>query len=269
MQPNDVRPTGDKALWVIGIIGFLVVVALLALLTSIRTVGTGQVGVVTRFGQVTGRELNEGIHLVSPFWTEMVKRYDVRVSKEEVDVQSASKDLQDISAKLAINYQPKRGDVLSIHRDIGPDYKDKVLIPAVNEVFKAASAKYTATEVITNRTAVKADAYEDLKERLDKYNIEVIHLSIVNFSFSPEFNKAIEEKQVAQQKAEKARQDLERIKVEAEQRIAKARGEAEAQRLQQSTLTSDLLRKQAIEKWDGKMPTTQAGDGTIFSIPTR
>lgn len=258
-----------KGAWMFGLAAVIVLLVIVGLITSIRTVGTGQIGVVTRFGQVTGRELGEGIHLVAPFWTETVKRYDIRVQKEEVDVQAATSDQQDITAKIAVNYQPVRGDVLTIHREIGPEFRTVVLQPIMQEVFKGASAKYTATEAITNRAAVKADAYNVLKERMKKYNISVIDLSIVNFTFSPAYNQAIEAKQVAQQQAEKAKQDLERIKVEAEQRIAEANGKAEANRIEQSTITGQILQQKAIEKWDGKMPYSTGGDGLIFNIPQR
>jgi regulator of protease activity HflC (stomatin/prohibitin superfamily) len=134
-------------------------------------------------------------------------------------------------------------------------YVDKVVTPAINEIFKAATAEYTASQLITERSELKTKAQAALTERLARYGIKVSELSIVDFQFSDNFSKAIEEKQVAQQNAERAKFNLEA-----------AITDAEAQRAQSETLTHEYLQKQAIEKWDGKLPTYMGG-GAVFNIP--
>ncbi len=232
-----------------------VVILVLALLTSIRQVNTGQLAVVTRFGKVTNRELGEGIHLVMPFGIERVARYDVKVQKDESEVSAASKDLQDVTGTVALNYRIDAKRVSQIHQEIGPNFALKLIEPALQETFKATSAKYSASELITNRSEVKSEALKGVKERLEQYGIMVDDLSIVDFKFSPAFAKAIEEKQVAQQNAERSRFNLEAAQID-----------AQAQQAQSLTLSPLYLQKQAIEKWNGTMPQ-YLGSGTVFNIP--
>lgn len=242
-----------KWLWLI-----VPVVVLWGLLTAVRAIGTGQIGAVTQYGQVTGREVNEGLAFVLPFGINSITVYDIKVQKEVADTQAATKDLQDVTAEVVLNYHLNRGEVSKIHQTIGAQYKDRIVTPALSETFKGASAKYNASELITERAAVKKDVYDQLNARLGKYGIVVDDVSITNFKFSDSFAKAIEEKQVAQQNAERAKFNLEA-----------AQTDAQAQAAQSQTLSDAYLRKLAIEKWNGIMPTTVAGDGTVFSIPTR
>lgn len=236
-------------------IGIVLVLVLLAFATSIRLVGTGQLAVVTRFGKVTGRELGEGIHLVTPFGIDRVSRYDVKVQKDQSEVSAASKDLQDVTGTVALNYRLEAGKISQIHKEIGPLFAIKLIEPALQETFKATSAKYSASELITTRSEVKNEAFKGIKERLEKYGIIVDDLSIVNFKFSPAFAKAIEEKQVAQQNAERSRFNLEAAQID-----------AQAQQAQAQTLSPLFLQKQAIEKWNGQLPT-YLGQDTVFNIP--
>lgn len=233
------------------IVGLLIVTAL----TSIRIIGTGSVGVVTQYGRVTGRELTEGLHFVAQWGVNKVSVYDIKVQKESVSSTAASKDLQDVSSELVLNYSLERGSVSRVHQTIGVAYVDRIITPAINEVFKAASAQYTAAELITERSKLKTTVQKTLSDRLQPYGIKINELSIVDFKFSANFSKAIEEKQVAQQNAERAKFNLEA-----------AYTDAQAQKAQSETLTSEYLQKQAIEKWNGEMPTYMGG-GAVFNIP--
>ena len=251
---NDIF-SGKRKYYLIGAI--IAILAIITLLTSIRVVGTGQIGVVTQYGRVTGRELTEGLSLVAPWGINNVSIYDIKLQKESVVSTAASKDLQDVSSEIVLNYNLERGSVSKVHQTIGVLYVDKVITPAINEIFKAASAEYTASELITQRSELKTIAQKKLSERLSPYGIKVSELSIVDFKFSDNFSKAIEEKQVAQQNAERAKFNLEA-----------AYTDAEAQRAQSESLTAEYLQKLAIDKWDGKLPT-YLGDGTVFNIPLK
>jgi regulator of protease activity HflC (stomatin/prohibitin superfamily) len=238
-----------------GCIGAVVIVVVIWLATSIVPVGTGKVGVVTKFGKVTGREMSEGLNMKWPYPFNRVWVVDVKVQKEQVEANAASLDLQTVHSTLAVNYHLERGKVSEIYRTIGKEYKERIIDPAIQEAFKAVTARYTAAELLTKRPEVKDVALKLLEERLHKRGIIVDDLSIVNFDFSEEFNKAIEAKQVAQQESEKAQYNLER-----------ARKDAQAQEAQKQSLSAELLQKMAIERWDGKMPT-YVGGGSIFNIP--
>ncbi|MGB3822466.1 MAG: prohibitin family protein [Rhodococcus qingshengii] len=242
-----------------GLVGTVTVIVVLAaaatLMTSMRFVDTGKIGVVTQFGRVTGRELDEGFSWVAPFGFNNVTQYDIKVQKDTAPTTAATKDLQDVTAEVVLNYKINRGDVSRMHQTVGADYKDKLISPALSETFKGASAKFDAGELITQRAALKADVYKQLKSRLEKFGISVEDVSITNFKFSDSFSKAIEDKQVAQQNAERAKFNLDAAKTD-----------AEAQRAQSETLSAEYLQKQAIDKWDGKMPT-YVGGGSVFNIP--
>ena len=232
---------------------------------SFRTVDAGEIGIITRFGNVD-RVAEAGLTFKIPFIENMVKM-EVRVQKEEADSSAATKDLQDVTAKLALNYLIDKETALNIYKSLGVNYKDNIIVPALHESFKAGTAQYTSEELITNRTAVKEKILAAVKERLANYGIVVADLNIVNLSFSESFDAAVEAKAVAQQEVEKAKQDLEKAKIEAEKKKTEAQAEAEAQRLQQQTLTDLMIKKMYIEKWDGKLPTTNAGgSGLIIDL---
>lgn len=263
MNPNTGR---IKKGWVYT--GVAVVLVLLFFIFCFRTVQERQVGVITRFGTVN-RTANSGVAIKLPWPIERMNKMDTSIQKEEQESNAATKDLQDVKATLALNYAIDDATAVNIYKTIGPDYKERIITPAVQESFKAASAKYTAQELVTERPKVKADAFAVIKSRLEKYSIRVVDLNLTNFSYSAEFTAAIESVQVANQNVAKARQELETTKVEAEKTVAAANAAAEAQRAQQLTLTPLMVQKLAIDKWNGVLPTTQAGEGTIFNIPLR
>jgi regulator of protease activity HflC (stomatin/prohibitin superfamily) len=196
---------------------------------------------------------------------------DVKVQKTQTNASSASSDLQDVTLSVALNYHviPDRANV--VYQTIGIEFKERIIDPAIQEVTKAVSAKYSAEELITKRPEVSIAMKEALTEKLIASNIAVDAVSIVTFSFSKVFMDAIEAKQTAEQHALKAKRDLERIKIEADQTIAAATAEAEALRLQKMNISPDLieLRKieanlKAIEKWNGILPSVTGGGAVPF-----
>ncbi|MEK6615191.1 MAG: prohibitin family protein [Bacteroidota bacterium] len=231
-------------------------------------IDAGQRGIVLNFGAVQGKVLNEGIHFKVPVMQDVVKM-NVQVQKVQTDASSASSDLQDVTLSVALNYHivPDKANI--VYQTIGVEFKERIIDPAIQEVTKAVSAKYSAEELITKRPAVGTAMKDALTEKLLAYNIAVDAISIVTFSFSKVFMDAIEAKQTAEQHALKAKRDLDRIKIEAEQTVAAATAEAEALRLQKMNISPDLieLRKieanlKAIEKWNGILPSV-TGNGAV------
>ncbi len=239
----------------------VVTFTVLAAINSIVLINAGSVGVVTRFGAVTGVNFDQGIHTKAPF-IEGVTTFDVRTQKDQVDASAASKDLQTVNATVAVNYHLEAKSASTVYKEVGTHYKERIIDPAVQESFKFTTAQFTAEELITQRESVKVKAREFLKERMAKFHIIVDEFNIVNFDFSPAFNAAIEQKQVAQQNVEKAKRDLERITVEAQQKVAEARGTAESQALLRPNLTPEYLNYLAVQKWNGVLP--QATNGLPF-----
>ena len=223
-------------------------------------VGPGQRGVVLNFGAVQDNVLGEGLHFRIPVVQEVVL-LDVKVQKVVTDTVAASADLQDVTSSIALNYHlvPDKANI--VYQTIGASYKERIIDPAILEVVKAVSARYSAEELITKRPQVSEAMRMSLTDRLKEYNIAVDAFSIVAFSFSKVFAEAIEAKQTAEQLALKARRDLERVKIEAEQKITAAKAEAESLRLQRANTSPDLIELRrieanlkAIEKWDGILP---------------
>jgi prohibitin 2 len=228
-------------------------------------VGAGQRGIVLDFGAVQKKVLDEGLHLRIPVMQEIVLM-DVKVQKAETDAAAASADLQDVTSRVALNYHIVPDQANIVYQKIGIHFKERIIDPAILEVVKAVTAKYTAEELITKRPAVSEAMRRNLMDRLIVNNIAVDAFSIVTFSFSKVFTEAIESKQTAEQLALKAKRDLDRIKIEAEQKITTARAEAESLRLQRANISPDLieLRKieanmKAIEKWNGILPQVTGG----------
>jgi regulator of protease activity HflC (stomatin/prohibitin superfamily) len=227
-------------------------------------VNAGERGVLMQFGKVQNQVLDEGIHPILPVVTS-VKRLSVRVHKNSFQADAASKDLQKITTELAINWHIDPTKANKIFQQVGDEEQivNGIITPAVSEVLKAATAKKTAEEIITIRTKLKEEIDNNLRNRLAAYSLIVDDVSLVNFAFSPEFSRAIESKQIAEQEAKQAEFIAKKATQEAQAEINRAKGQAEAQRLQRQTLTPDLLQKQAIEKWDGHFPTVMGGNGTL------
>ncbi|MBW4502697.1 MAG: prohibitin family protein [Scytonema hyalinum WJT4-NPBG1] len=227
-------------------------------------VNAGERGVLMQFGKVQNQVLDEGIHPILPVVTS-VKRLSVRVHKNSFQADAASKDLQKITTELAINWHIDPTKANKIFQQVGDEEQivNGIITPAVSEVLKAATAKKTAEEIITIRTKLKEEIDNNLRKRLAAYSLIVDDVSLVNFAFSPEFSRAIESKQIAEQEAKQAEFIAKKATQEAQAEINRAKGQAEAQRLQRQTLTPDLLQKQAIEKWDGHFPTVMGGNGTL------
>ena len=243
----------------------VIIVALVFLFRTFVVVESGQVGVVANFGAVQDVLLPEGMHAVNPFVSTVIQ-LDVRVQKMEAEASASSRDLQPVTSKVALNFFLSKEKANIIYRDLGLDYKRTIIEPVIQESIKSAAARYTAEELITKRPAVKDDVYEYIKKRLAQNNIIVTDFSIVDFNFSPEFNSAIELKQIAEQKALTALNDLERIKTEGEQERVRAQAQSDAQKLLQLSLDDELLRLRAIEKWDGKLPVISGEGGTFVDI---
>jgi len=269
MEPDVIQIMKEKGKQVKsmkGLIAAIVVVLIVFFIVNpFVMVGPGERGVVLNFGAVQSDVFSEGLHLRIPGVQKVVK-LDVRVQKSQTGAESVSKDLQDTHSTIAVNYHVLPEKANWVYQNLGREYKDRIIDPAVQEVVKAITAKYTAVELITQREKVRTEIKELLRQRLVGYNIVIDDFSIVNFKFSQQFTQAIESKQTAEQFALKAKQDLVRIQIEAEQKIAQAKAEAEALRLQKANITPELVKlrqieasMKAIEKWDGHLPKVTSG----------
>ena len=242
---------------------------LLVLVNCFTIVNAGHTGVVVTLGKVNERVLQEGIHVKAPFVQNVVK-IDNRIVKLEVDTEAFSKDLQTVSTTLAINYRVDTDKSYSIYKNIGANYEQVLVVPAVNEVLKAITAQYTAEESVTNRTLISDGLIEGLNGKLNNIGLYVTDVNIINFDFSDAFITAIEEKQVAQQqllKAETEKQTaITNAEAAAETTRIKAEAEADANNKIKASLNPDIIRAKFYEKWDGKLPQAMGSDSVITNI---
>ena len=257
---------------------FVLIIIGVVATASVKIVDSGHRGVLLHWNAVdlTNPPLDEGLHFVVPFQDDVVN-IEVRTLKYASEARSASKDLQTVETTVTVNYHPDKEAIHRLYKNLGLDYENRVIQPAIEETVKQVTANYNAEELITKRPLVKDDIEFSIRERLNQFDVVTEVISITDFEFSPLFSRAIESKVEAEQKALQAENDLRRIEVEARQReansiglananIAEAKGEAEAiaiinQALAQNPNYLEWLKTQA---WDGQLPLVVGNGGTPF-----
>ena len=249
------------------VVAGIICAALLSLLCVVK-VPTGHTGVVVTFGKVENHTLDSGIHFKAP-WQSIIKM-DNRIQKETVALSAFSKDIQEVNMVYTVNYQISKNEAMTIYSTIGKEYYTTVISPSVMEAVKTVSAKYTAEELITDRTKLAMGIEEELSKSLSKYNIELVSTSIEDIDFTDAFTDAVEAKQVAQQNKLRA-------ETEAETKIIEANAEAEVKRIEadaeayvnettSESLTKEILQKMYYEKWNGVLPEI-VSDGSMILSP--
>ncbi len=270
-RPIDVKipSPGSKFIKIAVIVVLLALVVIVVASNSFVIVDAGHTGVVVTLGKVNEGVLQEGMHTKLPFVQKVIK-IDNRIVKLEVATEAFSKDLQTVNTTLAINYRVDTSKSYSIYKNIGADYENVLVVPAVNEVLKAITAQYTAEESVTNRALISDGLIEGLNEKLNNIGLYVTDVNIINFDFSEAFITAIEEKQVAQQqllKAETEKQTaITNAQAEAETIRIKANAEAEANKTINQSLTENIIEYNKVEKWDGKLPQVTGNAGTMMNF---
>ena len=262
------------------IIAIVVILVLFLGLNSFDTVPVGSTGILLTFGKVEdGKTLSEGLHLKIPFVQQIVSM-DNRVKKLELNTQAFSKDIQTVSATLAVNYRLQATKSFSIYKTAGTQYEQNIIVPATHEVLKSVCAQYTAEELISKRAESSDKMRIELDTKLSDMGFTITDFNIIDFDFSDEFINAVESKQVAEQLKKKAATENEtaiaqaerekqvaikqaeaeaeklRIQAEAEANAVKLAAEAEAYRLENISkhLSGEIIEKALVDAWDGKLP---------------
>lgn len=283
MESNEITTSLHRTFWRRSpFLGFTAVAALLVVATlasSVAIVPAGFRGVLTTMGRPAEEVFPEGLHFIVPF-TQKMHLMDVHMASNEGQGSAASKDLQSVQVKVVVNYHLDPKAASRAFSEIASSTDEvalRVIDPARPEAVKAVTARFTAEELITRRTEVRDQIAALLREKMVRHGLVLDEFAIVNFAFSQSFSGAIEAKVMAEQEKLKADRDLQRIQVEAQQRIATARAEAEGLRLQRQEVTPLLLElrkieneRQAITKWNGQLPTTSVGGGaqSLIALPS-
>ena len=262
-----------KSKVIIGVIVVALVIGLIIFFASTTIVPTGHIGVVTLYSKVQNEYLDAGFHLIKPF-VEDVHDVDIRTQKYSNTVEGSAKDLQIVNITLSINYQIRAEKASTLYANVGANYEDTILNPALQSGLKSAMAQFTAEEMVTKRSEVATAIANELNTRLEEYFL-ISAVNIENIGFTEEYNKAIEAKTTNQQKAEAEKAQLEIIKVQNEQKINTAEAEAKVRELQSQSVTEQSLeqlrlenQRAMIDKWNGVMPTYMLGENAnaLFNL---
>ena len=226
-------------------------------------------GFTVTLGKINQTVYSDWLHLKTPIITKAVK-YNIQTQKLEAVADASSKDLQTVSASIVVNYKYQESSVVTLYKNVGKEEKvaEKIIQPAVQEVFKSVVAKYSAEQLITDRSKVSQDIETALNDRLKTYWIQIQAFNIVNFDFSKSFNDAIEAKVTAEQNALAEKNKLEKVKYESEQKVVAAEAQAKAIEIQakaiQTQWWAEYVKLKWIEKWNGQLPTTMAWDADLL-----
>lgn len=253
-----------------GLITVLILIGIILGFASVTTVETGYVGVKTRFGQVQDDVIEEGLNTKAPFIEKIVK-IDCRTKKLETESSTASKDLQDVKLQVAVNYNVSKDTANNLYREIGTDYENIIVNPAILESIKSITAQYTAEELITKRAEVSNKMQKMLEEKVTSKGFNIVDFNITDLDFSDAYNQAIENKQVAEQQAKQAEYELQKSKVENDRKIAEAEANARVMEVQNASTTEQAIKLKELEiqekminKWNGQLPSTTTGNSIPF-----
>ena len=232
----------------------LAVLAILAI-NSVATVPVGSTGILLTMGKVEDSALTEGLHIKLPFVQKIISM-DNRVKKLELSTEAFSKDIQTVSATLAVNYRLQPEKTFSIYKTAGQSYESNLIVPATHEVLKSVCAQYTAEELISKRAESSDKMRDELDAKLSQIGISITDFNIIDFDFSDEFISAVESKQVAEQLKKKAATENETAiaQAEREKQVSIKQSEAEAERVRiaaeaqaQSTLIAAQAEADAVK----------------------
>ncbi len=235
-------------------------------LSACTIVGPTERGVRYNFGSVSDSVLEPGTHLWLPYFAGS-KIVEVDVKQIDIKASSGTIDQQEVQTLVSLNVQVDATKVVPLIKAFGDESAafDRIISP-VKEAINANVSKYTAKEVLTKRTELKTNIQKILGEELGKYGINVLNVSITDMQYSAEYSKAIEQAQIAEQRAKQSEYETQRVEQEAKAAIAKAKGEAEANRMKQATITPLLVQLEAVQKWSGNFPQVMGSSQMPFMM---
>jgi prohibitin 2 len=254
---------------------------LFAALTSVigcSTVEPGNAGVVVDWDGVQSSPLPEGFHTINVF-TDTVVNYPVKVQVYDAPASAMSNDMQVVDTQVTVNYKIAMADTPGMYQTVGMigDVENVIIRPIVQDTVKKHTAKYTAEELVTSREIVAAAITEEVVSNLASVDITVTEVSLTNFKFAEAFQNAVEAKQVAEQKAQTAMNEVEieraeaqkavvRAEAQAEATIELAEAQAEANKLLNNSLTEKIIRYEMVQRWDGVNSKVVSGNGSGLLI---
>ena len=273
----DLENMTPKTLVKTVIIALVVIIVASVGLTNCYTVKTGEVAVISTFGKLDRIE-NEGLHFKIPFiqskdFIETREKTYIFGRTEEMDttLEVSTKDMQRI--RLEFTVQANVSDAEKLYRAFGLKFEWRFIRPRVNEIVQSTIAKYTIEEFVSKRAIISSEIFRDLQDDFAEYGLNVSNVSIVNHDFSDEYEKAVEEKKIAEQAVQKAKSEQEKLAIVAENKVKLAEYalkekelQAKANSIESNSLTPQLLKKMMIEKWNGELPKVQGNSSNLIKL---
>jgi prohibitin 2 len=259
----------------------LVLAGLLVLFSTFVVIPAGHVGVASLFGSVQPRPLSEGLNIVNPLLA--VTPMSTQVQKYQEKYEAVTKDLQAVLVEMVLNYRLLPEKAPEVYQKIGVNFANVIILPAAQEVLKANTALHVANEILRQRPKIKLDVQETLAAWLAKYGVELKEAALANIRFDKAYEKAIEDKQIEEQRAEQKLYELTQAQRQAEIVAATAKGKGDAARAQAegeadalrtkgeaeatynakvaASLTPTLIQQQYLGRWNGQLPQYMVWSG--------
>lgn len=237
-------------------------IALVVLVLGVETINTGHRGVKVTFGEVDMKlgSMPEGIYFFNPFTTSVIE-IDTRIQKKEGRAHTYTKDIQQSDITYVVNYRLDPDTAHVMFKNVGKNW-DAVLVPqAVEGVLKQVIGQYDAVDLIAHRQKATVQTQAEIVKGLKDRGVVIERVELVNIDYTKEFEKSVEQKVVAVQKAIEEQNRTKQIDEKAKQTIISAKAEAESMRIRANALTQNpaLVQYEWVQKWDGKLPTTVMG----------
>lgn len=240
-----------------------ILLASLLFLTGCTVIGPSERGVRYNFGKVSNDVMQPGTHLWIPYIAGS-KTVDLQINTLEFKTSSGTKDQQEVNTLVVVNIQVDNSKVINIINDFGgADNLFETIKPIIHENINANISKFSAEELLTKRAELKANIEAVIREQLTRYNVLIHDVSIKDLQYSKEYSAAIERKQIAEQSAKQAEYETLKVTQDAKAAVAKAKGEAEANKMKQATLTKELIQYEAVLRWNGVLPTVTSGGSGV------
>lgn len=243
----------------------LLLIMFVVLFNPIAIVGVGERGVKVTLGKVSPESFTEGVHFVTPFISK-IKNMDVKTQKNFMDTEVYTKDIQQARISYVINYNLQPHNAHKMYREVGVTYKDTILMPVVEGTIKDVIGKWNAQDLVANREAAATDIIGKLQKQLESKYINITGFQITEIKYSDVFERSIESKVTAEQEALKAKNRTVQIQEEAKQKIISAEAEARSMKIRADALAQNksLVQYEAVQKWNGVMPTYMLGNSMPF-----
>lgn len=242
----------------------LCVVALLCSACGFQTVGVGKRGIETRFGEIQGSPLAEGMHFYNPF-TSSITVLDVREQKHDGSTKPFTRDTQTATIHYTVVYAPNAAKIDLLYKTLGSDWAAKIVVPTVENAIQNVIGTVAADDLMGKREQVRLQAYDQIKTVLEPRDVTVTQLMFTNIDFEDAYEKAVEAKVVAVQKAAEARNHTVEVQEKANQQVIAAKAEAQSMAIRSQALSANqnLVQYEAVQKWDGKLPMYMMGGASV------